>query len=168
MGKDIKFLIGAFLITVLIIAGAAVIFSRASTKTSDIPTSEVLGLSVSPEGYDMGEVAIDGGIVARQYEIENTTDKPLSLIKLATSCMCTRARIKVGEKETSFFGMEMPGDNNPPLKLKIAPGQKASVEVNFDPAAHGPQGVGPFDRIVWLYFSEGVKELKFNGVVTAQ
>lgn len=168
MGKDTKFLIGAFLITILIIVGAALLFSKTSTKVNETSTSEILGLSASPENYELGNVPLDGGIVSRQYEVENTTDKALSLVKIATSCMCTTARLKAGEDETRFFGMEMPGDNNPPVKLKINPGEKAIVDVVFDPAAHGPQGVGPFDRIVWLYFSEGIKELKFNGVVTAQ
>ena len=44
------------------------------------------------------------------------------------------------------------------------------VAVNFDPAAHGPQGTGPFDRVVILTFSDpaGVKELTFNGTVVSK
>ena len=61
--------------------------------------------------------------------------------------------------------MEGHGDANPAVNLELKAGETAKVVVNFDPAAHGPQGTGAFDRIVWLYFSEGVKELKFNGEV---
>ena len=61
--------------------------------------------------------------------------------------------------------MEMGGDKNPLISLKIKNGETAKVTVRFDPAAHGPQGVGPFDRMVWLYFDGGVKELTFSGVV---
>lgn len=168
MAKDTKFLIGAFLVSILAIVGVAFLVSKASKTEAELPQTEVLGLTASPESYVLGDVPINGGIVSRDYEVKNTTDGKLTLKKIATSCMCTTAKIKVGDKETRFFGMEMPGDNNAPVNLEIPAGDTAKVTVDFDPAAHGPQGVGAFDRIVWLYFSEGMKELKFNGVVTAQ
>ena len=63
--------------------------------------------------------------------------------------------------------MEGMGDKNPPVNLELPSGQTAIVTAIFDPAAHGPKGVGPFDRTVFLYFSNpsGTKELKFNGNV---
>lgn len=168
MAKDTKFLIGAFLVSILVIVGVAFLLSSKSQTEAEMPTTEVAGLTASPEGYDLGDVAIKGGIISKDYEIKNTTSETLNLKKIATSCMCTTAKVRVGDKETRFFGMEMAGDSNPPLDLAIPKGETAKVSVEFDPAAHGPEGVGPFDRIVWLYFSQGVKELKFNGVVTAQ
>lgn len=165
MPKDTKFLVGAFLVSILVIVGVAFLLSNKSTTEAEIPTGDVSGLSASPESYELGDVAINGGIVSKDYEVKNTTSATLSLKKIATSCMCTTAKLKVGDKETRLFGMEMAGDKNPPLDLAIPAGETAKVTVEFDPAAHGPEGVGPFDRIVWLYFAQGVKELKFNGTV---
>lgn len=156
------------MISILIIVGVAVLISGKSATEAEIPTTEASGLTASPESYDLGEVAIKGGIVAKEYEVKNTTSQTLTLKKIATSCMCTTAKMKVGDKETRLFGMEMAGDKNPPLDMEIPAGETAKVSVAFDPAAHGPEGTGPFDRIVWLYFDQGVKELTFKGTVTGQ
>lgn len=168
MAKDIKFLIGAFLVSIVIIIGVAFLLSKNSQSQAEIPSGDISGLTVSPERYELGDVAINGGIVIKDYEVTNSTSGKLALKKMATSCMCTTASIQIGDKTTKFFGMEGHGDANPPVNLEIGAGETAKVTVKFDPAAHGPQGVGPFDRIVWLYFSEGTKELTFNGVVTGQ
>jgi len=168
MMKDTKFLIIAFLVSIAVIGGVAFLFSKKSSGDTQIPPTEVLGLTANPQSYDLGSVPINGGIVSRDYEIKNTTSGKLTLKKIATSCMCTQARVKIGDKETRFFGMEMTGDKNAPVSLEIPAGESAKVTVNFDPAAHGPAGTGPFDRIIWLSFAQGTKELKFNGTVVAQ
>jgi len=129
--------------------------------------SDVLGLVAKTEYYDLGDVPINGGIVTKEYEVENNTDKVMKLKKIATSCMCTKASFEIEGKKTKFFGMEGHGDKNPPVNIEIAPQTQAKVIMQFDPAAHGPQGVGPFDRSVLLTFSEpkGVREFKFGGTV---
>lgn len=168
MSKETKIIIAAFLITIVLIIGGAVVISRGSSSSSSSTsqnTTQELNIEANPSFYNLGDVPIGGGIVSKEYEVKNTTDKTLKLSRIATSCMCTTASIKIGEKGTKFFGMEMSGDKNPPVNLAMAAGQTGKVTVNFDPAAHGPQGVGAFDRIVWLYFNEGIKELKFSGTV---
>ena len=165
MAKEPKvFLIGG-LITVAII-GLGILF-LSNQKTEPPITAQVQGLSASPEYFDLGEVAINGGLVTREYELKNTTDKTLRLKKITTSCMCTKAKVIIGDKETKFFGMEGMGDKNAPVNLDLPAQESAKVVAEFDPAAHGPQGVGPIDRSVFLTFSDpvGIKELKFNGVV---
>lgn len=84
--------------------------------------------------------------------------------------MCTTAAFNINGNETKFFGMEGMGDANPPVNIEIPSGNEGKVVVKFDPAAHGPQGTGPFERVVWLTFSDpgGIKELTFNGTVTSQ
>lgn len=127
MGKDTKFLIGAFLITILLVVGVAFLISRSSSKgTAEIPTTPILGVTASPENYDLGSVPINGGIVTREYEIKNTTDKTIKLVKIATSCMCTTASAAVGGKTTKFFGMEGHTDKNPPLNLDLKAGETAT------------------------------------------
>ena len=47
------------------------------------------------------------------------------------------------------------------------PGDDAVVEVVFDPAAHGPAGIGPIERVVTIENSAGRPlELAFNATVT--
>lgn len=163
--KDSKILLGIVALALVIIVGGAFLLGRGSQEPQ--VSSEVLGIEATPTAYDLGEVPINGGIVTREYSIKNTSDKTIRLKKIATSCMCTTASFDIGGKETKFFGMEGHGDANPPVNVEIAAGSEGKVEVRFDPTVHGPQGVGPFDRVVYLTFSDpgGVKELTFNGTV---
>lgn len=169
MEKDIKVMLGALGFTFLLIVGFSFWQGR---KHEDQATtlSEALGVQINPENYDLGEVPINGGIVTKDYEVKNTTSQTIKLKKIVTSCMCTQVKASYKDRETRFFGMEHPGDRNPPINLEIPPGETAKVTVNFDPAAHGPQGVGVFDRAVLLTFSDpaGVKELTFNGTVVSK
>ncbi|OGM18922.1 hypothetical protein A2686_03955 [Candidatus Woesebacteria bacterium RIFCSPHIGHO2_01_FULL_38_10] len=170
MGKDIKILIFSLGLTFLLIIVFVLWQGKSPGETLEPEsTVKIEGVEVTPEDYDLGDVPIKGGIVTRGYEIGNTTERALKLKKITTSCMCTTASVSVGDKETRFFGMEGHGDKNPSVNLEIGPDQIGKVVVRFDPAAHGPQGVGLFDRSVWLTFSDpvGVKELKFNGTVVA-
>jgi len=165
MAKEPKvFLIGGLLTVVAV--GLGILF-LSNQKTEVSITAQVQGLSANPESFDLGEVAINGGLVTKEYELKNTTDKTLRLKKITTSCMCTKAKVIIGDKETKLFGMEGMGDKNAPVNLDLPAQESAKVVAEFDPAAHGPQGVGPIDRSVFLTFSDpvGIKELKFNGVV---
>ena len=165
MGKDTKFILGAFIFTLLVVIGLAFLVSSKEKKTGTLSEVKAEGIALTPLNYELGEVPINGGIVTKEYEVKNETGGDIELLKIATSCMCTTASAKVGEDETRFFGMEMVGDKNPLLSLKLKNGGTAKISVQFDPAAHGPEGVGPFERVVWLYFDNGVKELTFNGTV---
>lgn len=166
--KDSKVLIGIVIATILLIGGGVVLLGGKSTSSTQV-TSEILGIEASPAFYNLGDVSINGGIVTKEYSIKNTTNTPIKLKKIATSCMCTTASVQVRGEKTKFFGMEGHGDANPPVNIEIGAGEEGNVVVKFDPAAHGPQGTGPFDRIVWLTFSDpaGIKELKFSGTVVA-
>lgn len=166
MKQDIKVLVGIIVATLVILVGGIFLLGR----TQGAPVGEVAGLEVAPLSYDLGEVPINGGIVTREYEVKNTTEKTLRLKKIATSCMCTTAAVEIGEKTTQFFGMEGHGDKNPPVNLELGSGQSGKVIVSFDPAAHGPEGIGAFQRLVWLTFSDpaGIKELTLTGTVVSQ
>ncbi len=167
MGNDIKIFIGIIGFTVLLVIGLAVWQGGKEDNEPTQPLAQVAGIQISPQNYDLGNVELSGGLVTKEYEVKNDTDQPMKLQKLVTSCMCTQAKVSVGDRESRFFGMEHPGDRNPSINYEIPSGETAKVTVNFDPAAHGPQGVGPFDRVVTLTFSEpaGVKQLTFNGTV---
>ena len=60
----------------------------------------------------------------------------------------------------------MPGHGFlPRLKEVVQAGGQVEVEVIFDPAAHGPAGIGPIERVVSLETSGGVVELRFKALV---
>ncbi len=168
MAKDFKLMIVGIVVTFLLIVGISFVFGgKQQQEEAVVAGTKVEGLEAKPETYDLGNVPINGGLVTKEYEVTNTTSSILKLKKIATSCMCTKAKVKIGDQETKFFGMEGHGDKNAPVNLEIAAGEIAKVTVEFDPAAHGPQGVGPVDRSIFLTFSDpaGVKELGFKGVV---
>jgi hypothetical protein len=168
MANDFKLMITGIVITFLLIVGISFVFGdRQQKEEAVIASTKIEGLEAKPEIYDLGSVPLNGGLVIKEYEVTNTTSSVLKLKKIATSCMCTKAKVKIGDKETKFFGMEGHGDKNAPVNLEIAVDEVAKVTMEFDPAAHGPQGVGPIDRSIFLTFSDpvGMKELGFKGVV---
>ncbi|OGM11141.1 hypothetical protein A2Z22_00990, partial [Candidatus Woesebacteria bacterium RBG_16_34_12] len=170
MTKDIKIFIGIIGFTFLLIIGFAVWQGGKESPTKEVAataSADIKDLEVNPASYDVGTIKMKDGNVVKTYEVKNTSTESMKLQRIATSCMCTKTKIKIGDKETREFGMEGMGDKNPPINLELSSGQTATVTAIFDPAAHGPKGVGSFDRTVFLYFSNptGTKELKFNGTV---
>ena len=167
--KDSKILIGIIIATFVLIGGGVVLLGGKSTATSEV-VSEVLGIEANPTFYDLGDVGINGGIVTKEYAIKNTSGAIIKLKKVSASCLCSAASLLIGGQETKFFGMEGHGDANPPVNIEIPGGAEGKVMVKFDPAAHGPQGTGPFNRMIYLTFSDpaGVKELTFSGTVVSQ
>ena len=161
--KDIKLMLAAIVITF----GFITLLAFWQQGDLDVVYGDMVEVEVSPQNYEMGDVPIDGGIVTREYEVKNTGSETLKIKKITTSCMCTQAKIDIGDRETRYFGMEGHGRINPSINFEIGSGETAKVIVNFDPAAHGPEGAGPFDRVVWLAFADpaGIKELAFEGTV---
>ncbi|MCJ7838363.1 MAG: DUF1573 domain-containing protein, partial [Burkholderiales bacterium] len=92
--------------------------------------------------------------------------EPVLIRKLYTSCMCTTAALVKDGKAGEAFGM--PGHTPiPTINVPIKPGEQAFVEVVFDPAAHGPAGVGPIERVVTLENNGGQPlELEFAALVS--
>lgn len=166
MSEKKVLMLGGVITLVVLIGGIALVNSRPTESQVLSPIGADV-VEANPTEYDLGEVPMKDGEVTREYRIKNTTDKPLKIKKIVTSCMCTRAKVAIGERESRLFGMEGHGDRNPPVNMELPAGQEALVTAVFDPAAHGPSGVGPFDRVVTLTFSDpaGVVELKFKGVV---
>ena len=68
--------------------------------------------------------------------------------------MCTVAVLQKGDKKFGPFGM--PGHGFvPKMDAEVSPGEEVSVDVTFDPAAHGPAGVGSIQRVVVLENNAG-------------
>ena len=126
------------------------------------------GALVSAEPFfDFGKISMAAGKVSHGYWIKNASAAPLTISRISTSCMCTDATLitQSGRKKGPFG---MPGHGlAPELKERLAPGEAAQVEVVFDPAAHGPAGIGQTDRTVTIRNDAGLPlELRFGAMVT--
>lgn len=121
---------------------------------------------VTETSYDFGAISMKNGMVERDFVLTNNGTSPITVTKLYTSCMCTKALLKVGDSQAGPFGM--PGHAAiPSIRELVQPGEQATVRVIFDPNAHGPAGVGRIDRVVTVENNGGDPvELRFSALVT--
>ncbi len=164
--KQILILLG--LVAVVVIG--LVWFSN-SSKTK-MPTavinSESAGvLTFDKSQYDFGKVSMANGKVSKDFILENKSRNNVEVGEVYTSCMCTEAELKVGDRIAGPFGMQGHGlARNANLVVKS--GETLTVKAIFDPAAHGPAGVGPIERQIAVYTDTGKEPivLNFKAVVT--
>ncbi len=110
---------------------------------------------VRPMEYDLGNVPYGGGIVQREARLENRGDEDLKITSIKTSCGCTKAQIIHDGNKSKQFGMH---PNTLTWSETIPPGEEATLRILYDPAAHGPEGTGPFRRAVWIESSDTDQE----------
>ncbi|MBW6494803.1 MAG: DUF1573 domain-containing protein [Burkholderiaceae bacterium] len=172
--KNKKFLIAAALVVVgvgaMVIAGMPDKNAPSTAATSAQPgpaaNSPVgAGLRSSEYQFDFGSISMAAGKVSHRYYLANGGQDPVVIRKLYTSCMCTTAEFVKGIRRFGPFGMQGHTDI-PSINQSFAPGERAYVEVVFDPAAHGPAGVGPIERVVTIENSAGQPmQLAFSAYV---
>ncbi|MDO8572601.1 MAG: DUF1573 domain-containing protein [bacterium] len=117
--------------------------------------------------YDLGTISMSAGKVSQIFKIINSGESPAQVKKIYTSCMCTTATLTTKEGMAGPFGM--PGHEAiPTISQTIAPNEEASIEAIFDPAAHGPQGVGRVRRTIYIETDaqKDPLELTFEATVT--
>jgi hypothetical protein len=123
-------------------------------------------LNAVQANHDFGSISMKDGKVSNVYEIKNSSDKPLTITKIFTSCMCTTVELAAGTQKAGPFGMQGHGGSIPDISVPLQPGETAEVEAVFDPAAHGSAGVGDIERSVFVS-SQGNPglELTFSATV---
>jgi hypothetical protein len=116
--------------------------------------------------FSFGPISMARGKVTHRYPIKNTGTEPLLIRKMYTSCMCTTVALVKNGRTSDAYGM--PGHTPiPTINVPLNPKEEAFVEVVFDPAAHGPAGVGPIERVVTLENNAGRPlELEFAALVS--
>ena len=107
-------------------------------------------MEISPKEYDAGTVSMAADTVKKTFEIQNIGKGDLKITAISTSCMCTTARLRVGDKISSDFGMTRMGDSPAFWSQKIAPGEKGYLEVTFNQAMHGEAGLGDIVRAIYI------------------
>lgn len=116
--------------------------------------------------YDFGTISMAAGTVAHTFTIKNTGSEAVTIQKMYTSCMCTEATLTIAGKSFGPYGMLGHGAI-PRIDQVLNPNEDATVAVVFDPAAHGPAGVGKIARTITVEQSGGKPiELTFSAIVT--
>lgn len=141
--NNTKVIIAITLATILLLVGGVFVLSKNETSAS-IAASQKAKMSVDQLSYDWGQINMKAGNVSKSFTIKNTGTDTLKLTNVKTSCHCTKAWVKINNTTSPSFGMNSVSS----WIGEIPPGQEAQLEVVFDPAYHGPQGVGPINRLV--------------------
>lgn len=155
-----KFIIIVILITAIVLTGG--IFLATKNKSKDLTAAEPLNSTASAvvgeTSYDWGEIGINDGEVEKTFKIKNEGSSPLKLSNVITSCMCTTAQLVLRDLSSPVFGMHSKSN----YVLEVPSGAEADLKVVFDPAFHGPSGVGPINRQVVVSTNDSSKpELNF-------
>lgn len=143
--KTDKFTLYVILGTALLMVGA-VFFGLKTGQKAQVVEDEKVSIETNQTSHDWGEIGINDGKVNKSFPITNTGEGTLQLYEVITSCMCTTAQLKLGDKTTRKYGMH---ENSNDI-FEIPPGETAELIVEYDPLFHGPSGVGAISRIVSL------------------
>ena len=171
--RKTKFILGAG--AVVLVIGGLIIAARPEPAAKTPTAVEMVKadaassagrLTATETKFSFGPISMARGKVKHRYPIGNAGTEQIVIRKLYTSCMCTTAALVKGGKAGEAFGM--PGHTPiPTINVPINPGEEAFVEVVFDPAAHGPAGVGPIERVVTIENNAGQPlELAFAALVS--
>jgi len=142
------------LLTIALLASTAIFVGCNSAQSEDLGLAQITDSgTIAPLqdlSYDWKDIDIAAGDVSREFSFENSGEEDLILKGAATSCMCTTATFTLpnGEKSPDF-GMH----GNQKWAYAIKPGEEFSINIVFDPMAHGPNGVGPIQRSIYILSS---------------
>ena len=142
---DKKFVIGVVVISALVLGGGmwAALRLPAVNGVAIEETGEAKA-EIAIKAQEFGEVPLKGGNVMKSYAVKNVGTAPLLVANMGTSCMCTTVQLKTRDGTSPKFAMHQKSE----WKGTIAPGESGEVEVVFDPAFHGPTGLGDISRMI--------------------
>ncbi|HJZ05530.1 hypothetical protein A2634_00135 [Candidatus Amesbacteria bacterium RIFCSPHIGHO2_01_FULL_48_32] len=161
---NIKIVIIGVLLTAILVGGGVVVMSR-SPNAASLEKTDKTKFFTDHTNFDWGKINYNGGVVNHVFEIKNSGESSLKLANIKTSCMCTTAKISTKNGAGPTVKMHEVSD----WQGVLEPGETAQLEVVFDPAFHGPTGVGPVERIISVETSDPNKanvEFNLKGVVT--
>lgn len=143
--KDIIIACLALIITTLFIVGIAYGFTLVS-KEQVIAPDATAKAQIGETNFDWGQINYNDGKVNKTFTIKNGGEGILKLYRGTTSCACTTAQIRTKTDNSPLFGMHIPMQT----VFEVRPGEEAQLEMVFDPAYHGPGGIGPISRTATL------------------
>lgn len=125
-----------------------------AVTTPDAVSASRPALVARESQFDFGPISMAAGKVSHRYWIRNESADPLTIKGISTSCMCTTASLVKGVRVVGSYGMPGHGPM-PEVNETLAPSEAAYVNVVFDPAAHGPAGLGRTERVVTIEHAAG-------------
>ena len=155
-------------ITILLAMIAVIIFGLVWLTNSNAKTPATTAngesegvLTFQESKYDFGTISMAKGKVSKDFLLENKSDKNVQIGEVYTSCMCTSVELRVGNKFAGPFGMQGHGYTGK-ANLIVKPGETLAVKAIFDPAAHGPSGVGPIERQIVISTGTNQEPVSFQ------
>jgi len=140
-----KKLIIILIISTLALLFGGIFFLTKTTNTPQITTSQNAKAYVAdPTSFDWGPIPMNKGNVTKVFTIKNTGTDTLKLFNIKTSCHCTKAYATINGSDSQSFGM----DSLSSWVGEVSAGKDAKLTVVFDPAYHGPSGMGAVNRFV--------------------
>ena len=169
MNKKTKKQIGYSVGIAVFIGIAFLVMSGSNGNGDGVSQYSASALTAPENAVNLGSIPINGGNVTHEFTIRNDGEESVIIEKVYTSCMCTSALItdESGKKHGAFG---MPGHGGPSdTNIEVGPGEFVTVMAIYDPAAHGPSGIGFVDRSIYLETNSAKSpklELSFQATVT--
>lgn len=148
-----------YIAVIAVFIGGLVFFTRSGKENNGAMINSSSGgtagsLSVEETAFDFGEISMANGKVSHKFKIKNVGEGLVTIEKIYTSCMCTSAALWKDDIKFGPYGM--PGHGIiPKINQKIDAGKEGEIEAIFDPAAHGPAGVGRIERVIYIEQRDG-------------
>lgn len=142
--NDKKIIIIFIAITLLVLGGGIFVLSSTTAGPVQITATQNAKAEVDQKTFDWGNIPYSGGNATKTFTIKNSGSDTLKLTGVKTSCTCTKAQVEIDGKTSPYFSMH----STSPWVGEVSPGKEAQLTVIFDPAFHGPTGVGPVERLV--------------------
>lgn len=162
-----KKLIIGFVVFLALIIGGGVVFSGNQPTKADLEKTQGAKVQIQESSFDFKDVKYSGGNVKHGFKIKNMGTKDLTIANMATSCMCTTVSFQTEKVKSPEFGMKGHSSESNWIGM-LKPQEEAQIVANFDPTAHGPQGVGFISRVVSFETNDPDKpyiEFSFSGTV---
>ena len=158
-------------LTIVIVIGG--LFWLGSTNTKGAKKSLSKGdshvasvLTAVETAYDFGTISMKNGLVEKTFALQNPTASDITIKKITTSCMCTKAYAVTSTGQKGPFSMEGMGGFVPEANQLVKAGESIGIKAVYDPNAHGPAGVGPIAREIYVKDQDGrIVTFKFKAVV---
>jgi hypothetical protein len=149
------------LLVIASIATVAIVIANNPAVKSGVAAAANSPLEIDRLEHDYKDIPIRGGKAITTFTLSNNSSETIAINKITTSCMCTEAII-----DGKVFGMH----GNPYAFIEIAPNSKKTMQIEFDPMAHGdvPEALGQVTRLVYVGTNSTVTpqlQLKLSGNV---
>lgn len=140
------------LVGAIVAARPAANTAEPSARPAPAPAAaapRVQSLNAAERRFDFGSISMAAGKVNHRFWLKNEGTDPVLLERIHTSCMCTTATLVKGMRIVGTYGMAGHGPL-PAVNQTLASGEAAYIDAVFDPAAHGPAGLGRTERVITI------------------